>query len=372
MNTKKVLFVTGTRADYGKLKPLISRIINNKNFNVKIFVTGMHLLKKYGHTYVECEIDFPGYIYKFINQNPSDSMDTVLGKTILGFSDYVNENSPDLIVIHGDRIEALACASVGALNNILVAHIEGGEVSGTIDESIRHSVSKLSHIHFVANSDAKNRLLRMGEATNSIKVIGSPEVDVMHSRELPTISKVKERYGIKFENFSIVLFHPVTTEINDLKENVTVLTDSLIQSERNFIVIYPNNDHGVNVIFDAYSCLSDMSNFKLLPSMRFEYFISLMKSADCMVGNSSAGVREAPQLGLRSINIGSRQNGRSSASSVINVKYDKQEILSALAKIDSADVIKIQEFGSGNTSIKFEKEILEESLWKVSKQKYFV
>ena len=185
MKFKNVLFVTGTRADYGKIKPLISRIILNNNFNVKIFVTGMHLLKEYGNTYIECELYFPGRIDKFINKNSSDSMDIVLGKTILGFSDYVNENNPDLIVIHGDRIETLACASVGALNNILVAHIEGGEVSGTIDESIRNSVSKLSHMHFVTNFDAKKRLLRMGESKESIKVIGSPEVDLFNSKDLP-------------------------------------------------------------------------------------------------------------------------------------------------------------------------------------------
>jgi len=372
MKFKNVLFVTGTRADYGKLKPLISRIILNNNFNVKIFVTGMHLLKEYGNTYIECELDFPGHIDKFINQNSSDSMDIVLGKTILGFSDYVNENNPDLIIIHGDRIETLACASVGALNNILVAHIEGGEVSGTIDESIRHSVSKLSHIHFVTNIDAKKRLLRMGERIESIKVIGSPEVDLFNSKDLPTISMVRERYEIVYDQYAILLFHPVTTEVNDLKENVKILMDSLIESKRNFVVIHPNNDNGVNIIIEAYSSLSDKKNFKFLPSMRFEYFITLMKNADFIVGNSSAGVREAPQFGLNTINIGSRQNGRSIASSIINVNFNKKEILSAFDNINTSDTIKVQEFGKGRSCIKFEKELLNDSLWKLKKQKYFI
>ncbi len=163
---KKIVFLTGTRADFGKLKSLLNQIVPHAEFDVHIFVTGMHMLSKYGSTYIEVERNkFPN-IYKFINQNHSDNMDVVLGKTIAGFSDYISETKPDLIVVHGDRVEAMAGAIVGSLRNIKVAHIEGGEVSGTIDEVIRHSVSKLSHVHFVANEEAKNRLIQLGEHQN--------------------------------------------------------------------------------------------------------------------------------------------------------------------------------------------------------------
>ncbi|MDF5252590.1 UDP-N-acetylglucosamine 2-epimerase, partial [Vibrio parahaemolyticus] len=146
---KKMLFLTGTRADFGKLKSLISKVEENPALEAHIFITGMHMMAKYGMT--ANEVDKAGFksTYRYINQNGFDSMDVVLSKTIQGLSDYVKELGPDMIVIHGDRVEAMAGDIVGALNNILVAHVEGGEVSGTIDELIRHSVSKMSHLHFV-------------------------------------------------------------------------------------------------------------------------------------------------------------------------------------------------------------------------------
>jgi len=154
------MFLTGTRADFGKLKSLISILTNSGDFHVSIFVTGMHMLRKYGFT--ANEVSKAGYknIYQFINQKPGDSMDVVLAKTITGLSDYVKETQPNMIVVHGDRVEAMAGAIVGSLNNILVSHIEGGEVSGTIDELSRHAVSKWAHLHFVANTEAQLRLIQ--------------------------------------------------------------------------------------------------------------------------------------------------------------------------------------------------------------------
>ena len=157
MNKKrKVVFLTGTRADFGKLKPLMDKIESSDIFDCYIFVTGMHTIKKYGNTsqeVVKCKYK---NIKIFNNQQNSTKQDIILANTISGFSDYVTMLNPDMIIVHGDRVEALGGAIVGSLNNILVSHIEGGEISGTIDELIRHAVSKLSHIHFVANLDAKN------------------------------------------------------------------------------------------------------------------------------------------------------------------------------------------------------------------------
>ena len=152
---KKIVFLTGTRADFGKLKSLMSISQNSKNFEVHLFVTGMHMNTLYGFTVDEIEKAGFKNIYKYINHDSIEYMDRTLSKTIDGFSEYISQINPDLIVVHGDRVEALAGAIVGSLNNILVAHIEGGEVSGTIDELIRHSVTKMSHIHLVANSEAK-------------------------------------------------------------------------------------------------------------------------------------------------------------------------------------------------------------------------
>jgi UDP-N-acetylglucosamine 2-epimerase (hydrolysing) len=204
MEQKKIVFLTGTRADFGKLKSLIEITNSDSSYEVELFVTGMHLQSKYGSTVDEIvKCGYPN-IYKFINHTSERSMDQNLAKTIQGFSDFVRESKPHLIVIHGDRVEALAGAIVGSLNNILVAHVEGGEVSGTIDELIRHAVSKMSHTHFVSNAKAKKRLIQMGELEESIFEIGSPDVDVMVSENLPSISEVKNRYDIEFEEYGIV------------------------------------------------------------------------------------------------------------------------------------------------------------------------
>ena len=191
---KKILFISGTRADFGKLKSLIKVVDELSGFDYEIFITGMHMLKKYGNTYLEIKKSgFTNY-HKFINQHLNEPMDVVLANTIQGLSRYINENKPDLIVIHGDRIEALAGAIVGSFNNILVAHIEGGEKSGTIDDSIRHSITKLSHIHLVCNSEAANRVIQLGEDKDSVFTIGSPDMDVMRSKSLPSIEDVKNYY----------------------------------------------------------------------------------------------------------------------------------------------------------------------------------
>ncbi|HOY24537.1 MAG TPA: UDP-N-acetylglucosamine 2-epimerase, partial [Cellvibrio sp.] len=203
---KRIVFLSGTRADFGKIRSLLDILQNTAEFEVHIFVTGMHMLRKYGYT---CrEIERRGYknIYQYINQNYSDTMDSVLGKTIAGLSDYIKEIQPDMLVVHGDRVEALAGAIVGALNNILVSHIEGGEISGTIDDLIRHSVSKLSHLHFVTNERAKQRLIQLGETAKNIYPIGSPDVDSLFSTDLPSLDEVKNWYGIPFDDYAIMLY----------------------------------------------------------------------------------------------------------------------------------------------------------------------
>ena len=166
----KIIFLTGTRADFGKMKSIILLLKKNKLFSIEIFVTGMHLIKRYGYTINEIKKLGINNIYTFNNQKTNDQMDVCLSKTIKGFSSLVKKRKPNLIIVHGDRLEALAGAIVGLFNNILVAHIEGGEVSGTVDESIRHSVSKLSHLHFVSNLSSKKRLIQLGEKKSKIFV----------------------------------------------------------------------------------------------------------------------------------------------------------------------------------------------------------
>ncbi|MEL4203684.1 UDP-N-acetylglucosamine 2-epimerase [Plesiomonas shigelloides] len=369
---KKVVFITGTRADFGKLKSLIIRLQQHEKFDVHIFVTGMHMMKKYGDTKTEVRRLNINNTFYFINQNEFDSMDVVLSKTIGGFSDYVKNINPDLVVVHGDRVETLAGTIVSSLNNIRVAHIEGGEVSGTIDEVIRHAVSKMANLHFVCNQEAKRRLMQLGEREDSIFVIGSPDIDIMTSSALPSIYEVKEHYGINFDKYAIFMYHPVTTEIELVRENIRECVASLIESGDNFIVIYPNNDHGTNYIIDAIDELRGEPRFKVYPSIAFERFLVLIKNAQYIIGNSSAGVREAPFYGVPTVNIGSRQNNRSTSNTICNVRECRSEILKAIESVKRKVYSPVAEFGCGDSCELFAAALDTEEFWLDKRQKQFI
>lgn len=372
---KKILFLTGTRADYGKIKSLMKQVEKNKNFEINIFVTGMHMLSKYGSTWMEIEKDGFKDIYKFINQQTNSHMDIALSNTILGLSNYVHESKPDMIVIHGDRLEALAGAIVGAFNNIKVAHIEGGEVSGTIDESIRHAITKFSHIHLVSNEEAKKRIIQLGEREESVFVIGSPDIDIMISDNLPEITQAKERYDIDFNNYSILMYHPVTTEVGKLQENVKNLVDSVIESENNYVVIYPNNDEGSSIILNEYKRFEGNCRFRVFPSIKFEYFLTLLKYCDFMIGNSSAGVRETGVYGIPSLDIGNRQKGRydlNVLNNIIHANENKHEILQAIQTVKEMQVNSNKAFGKGKSDEKFIEILENEEIWNLKIQKNFI
>lgn len=369
---KKIVFLTGTRADFGKLKSLIKITQESALFDTHIFVTGMHMIAKYGKTINEIYKSNFNNIYPFINHDNIDHMDRNLAKTIEGFSHYILDLKPDLIVVHGDMIEAMAGAIVGSLNNILVAHIEGGEVSGTIDELIRHSISKLSHIHLTSNEEAKKRLIQMGEYESSIYPIGSPDLDVMNSKDLPSLDFVKEYYKISFKDYSILMFHPVTTEVDKLKNQVKILIDCLEASSLNYIVIYPNNDIGSDLILEEYKRVENNPKFKIFPSLRFEYFLVLLKNAQFAIGNSSAGIREAPYYNIPTINLGNRQNNRVKSKNIISIDIEMQKIISSINLALSFEKLPRDiDFGDGNSDKKFLKLLQTKELWKVSKQKQF-
>lgn len=371
---KKILFITGTRADYGKIKSLIQATEQSSCFETYVYVSGMHLLKQFGSTYNEVLKDNYSNVYIDYSQHYSNSMSCNLGDVIRGLTSYVNNIEPDMIVVHGDRIDALAGAIVGALNNIIVAHIEGGELSGTIDDSIRHAISKFAHLHFVSNEEAKKRLIQLGENPANIYIIGSPDIDLMMSDTLPALDTVRKYYDIPFQEYGIVMYHPVTTEYDVIGKQVEQLVDALIRSSLNYIVIYPNNDLGSEIILNEYHRLENHDNFKIFPSTRFEYFLTLLKNSRFIIGNSSAGIREAGLYGVPTIDIGSRQQNRYNIKDCKNIQWvshNTDNILNAINQVDNFRSV-CGGFGSGNSTQQFMELISNSQLWDIDIQKRFI
>ena len=369
---KKILFVTGTRADFGKLKPLMRRVEDAEQFECHVFVTGMHTLARFGSTITEVRKAGFSNVFPFFNQmaTTSSAMDMVLAATIEGLGHYVREFPPDMIVVHGDRVETLAGAIVGALNNVFVGHIEGGEVSGTVDELIRHAVSKLAHFHFAANDEARQRLIQMGEGPNSIFVVGSPEIDVMLSPDLPSLAEAKAWYEIDFDEYLLFAYHPVTTELDSLRRHAREVVAAILASGRNVVGVHPNNDIGAHIIMEELGKFNTNPRIRLFPSLRFEFFLTLLKHAVAMVGNSSTGVREAPVYGVPSVNIGSRQRNRVSHESIINVPEDREAIRVAIARLPQRFPPKLH-FGMGNSAEGFMHVLQSPKTWLSDRQKQF-
>ena len=370
---KKIVFLTGTRADYGKIKSLIKSIYNNRKYKIYILVTGMHLSKKYGSTFEEIQKDFPKIkLNKFVNMKEKDSMDLTLSKTINFINKIFFKIKPDLIMLHGDRLETLAAAIVGNFNKFLVAHIEGGEISGAIDESIRHAVSKLSNIHLVSNQSAKKNLIQMGEFKKNIYVMGSPEVDIMISKKLPSLNMVKKRYAIKFKKYSIFCLHSDTNENRKQTDNnINNCILALKKTNHHYVVIYPNNDKNSDVILNKLLKLKKHKNFKIFPSMRFEYFLSLLKNSSYIIGNSSTVVRETPVYGIPSLNLGYRQKNRGISNNIISCKIKQRSIFTMIKKLSTINRRKQMIFGDGNSSKKFVKILDRKYFWETSKIKSF-
>ena len=242
---KRYLFVTGTRADFGKIKSILLGMSDAVNdFDVELVVTGMHLLSEFGNTKYEIDKFFSGRKYEVEGQRFQENMTSGFARFSLGFLDVLKVSKPDFVVVHGDRFDALGAAIASSNEGIPVVHIEGGEVSGTIDEAIRHSISKFSHVHLVSNEIAKKRVAQLGEDIGHIYVTGSPETDIFFSDNLPTLEATKLYYDIDFEKYAIFCFHPVTTEFDSLEQQISSLISFASSTELGIIWIYPNNDKG--------------------------------------------------------------------------------------------------------------------------------
>ncbi|MEA4925061.1 MAG: UDP-N-acetylglucosamine 2-epimerase [Syntrophomonadaceae bacterium] len=370
----KIVFITGTRADYGKLKPLINGCIRElPNIETNIYVSGMHLLDEYGGTYKEIIADGYDNIHLQRELPSSLYMDENLAITMSEFSQYVRNINPNMIIVHGDRIEALAAATVAMLNNICLGHIEGGEVTGTVDESIRHAISKMANLHFVANQESKLRLIQLGEEEEDIFVIGSPDIDIMLSDLLPDIGKIKNKLGINFANYGILIYHPVTSELDGLSESIQAIMKALIKSQKNYIAIYPNNDSGSQIIINEYKKHFKHHNFMFFKSINFEPFLTLLKNCEFIIGNSSAGIREACVYGIPAIDIGTRQKNRYSSivlPNIIKTVANQQAISESISVVNKCR-IQSSYFGDGKSTNRFISLLKNKDIWRTYIQKNF-
>ena len=367
---QRLLFVTGTRADFGKIEPLAQAAIQN-GFDVSFFVTGMHMMEIYGLTKIEVKRLSGATVHEFVNQRPSDPQDVILAKTMLGFSDFIIENKPDLVLVHGDRVEAVACTLVCATNYIKCAHIEGGEVSGTIDEIFRHCNSKLAYCHFVSSQTAGKRVQALGEVADSIYVIGSPELDIHAQPSEFLLQDVLDHYEIAQADYGICILHSVTSEVGDMGQQAADLFRALKQSGKYFVVIKPNNDPGSEGILSLIDTLPE-AQFKVIPSMRFSRFSELLRNAACILGNSSSGVREAPFLGIPSLDVGSRQTDRAFSASICKLAAeDTVGILEFITTNWFKRYERQGEFGDGNATQKFIDLLKSDAFWQRSMQKKF-
>ena len=342
----KICVVTGSRADYGLLKFLIKSI--SKIFKLQLIVTGSHLSEEFGNTYKEI-LEDGLHIDAKVNieaqgGTPADTANSV-ALAIDGFTKSFLDLQPDLVVILGDRYELLGVAMAAMFQNLPIAHFHGGETTeGTLDDSIRHALTKLSHLHFVASEIYAKRVIQLGEDPKNVHVIGGLGVDAVRRLKLLSRAEIESNLGLKFWNKNLlVTFHPITIDRQSSKEQIDQLLASLASHEdKQLIFTMPNADTDGKEFFNLIENFSRKRKnaviFKSLGQLRY---FSCIVQVDGVIGNSSSGILEVPTFKKPTINIGDRQKGRLRASSVIDCNPIKEEIEAAIKKIYDADFRKV-------------------------------
>ncbi|MBP7088040.1 MAG: UDP-N-acetylglucosamine 2-epimerase (hydrolyzing) [Candidatus Omnitrophica bacterium] len=332
---RKICVITGTRAEYGILVPVLRKIKADRKCKLYIIATGMHLMKEFGYTYKEIKKD--GFsIYEKIGisyrQDTGQAMAKSVGKAIVYFSDSFRKLKPDIVLILGDRGEMLAAAIAANYINIAVAHIHGGEVSGHVDGILRHAITKLAHIHFPASQDAYKRIRKLGEEKRRIFVVGAPALDRILKESLPSKEQLYLKYGlVKNRPFILLVQHPVSFEAAKAAEQMSITLSALKQFKIPTILIYPNADSGAREMIKVIKNFKEpfLRSFKSVPHRDY---LGLMKYASLLIGNSSSGIIESPSFKLAVLNIGLRQEGRQRACNVIDVPHQKEAIISGIKR----------------------------------------
>ncbi len=336
---RKICVVTGTRAEYGLLSRLMRLIKESDQTELQIIATNMHLSPKYGNTYQEIEKD--GFVIDkkipILNEEKDDANATIksMAKALSGFADAYDELKPDLVVVLGDRYEILAAATAALIECIPIAHIHGGEITeGAYDDAIRHSITKMSHLHFTSTEEYRRRVIQLGEQPERVFYVGALGVENITSIPLMAKEEVEESIGFMIDrNTILVTYHPITLSRVDVK---TLIKDflSALQERTNLRIVFtmPNSDNGGSIISKEIEQFVARNNDRAIcfKSLGIKRYLSLMKQVSAVVGNSSSGILEAPSFRIPTLNIGDRQTGRVAAESVYNCAPDKVSILTGL------------------------------------------
>lgn len=372
--TKTVCVLTATRAEYGLLKRLILRMQQVPWFRVRVAVTGAHLSEAFGSTCREIEedgIEIDCKIPILTGKDDPAGILEAMGRALTGFGAYFARTTPDALVVLGDRYETMAVCIAAMMQGILIAHLHGGELTqGAVDDAIRHSITKMSYLHFTSTEQYRRRVIQLGEQPERVFNVGAMSVENILCQE-PVSRQELERF-LHFDlsgEYAVVTFHPVTLEPQAMRGQMEALTDALRRYPRmKYLITKANADAGgraINAIWEA--CVRDMpQRFRLVDSLGMKRYLSALRESAMVIGNSSSGITEAPVLGVPTVNIGDRQKGRLRAASVIDCPPVESAITAAMDRACSSDFrrqIQNQKnpYGSGNTSEQITR-ILEKTL----------
>jgi GDP/UDP-N,N'-diacetylbacillosamine 2-epimerase (hydrolysing) len=352
---RRVCYVTGTRADFGLMVRTLRLAQQSGRLDVSLCVTGAHLCQQFGHTIEEVEasgLRICGQVPVIVDGTTGAMMAKALGQELLGITDVLERENPNLVVVLGDRGEMLAAAVAAIHLNLAIVHVHGGERSGTVDEPIRHAISKLAHYHFVSTDRARERLIRMGEQKEHVFVTGAPGLDnltelVRHSR-----ADLCAEHGFDAQRpIAVVLFHAVLQEASQAGEQMEQIMKAVLDCGIQILALSPNSDAGGLAIDQVLHRHTHHSDLRIVTHLRREDFVSWMAAADVMVGNSSSGVIESASLGLRTVNIGSRQRFRERNPNVVDVPPNATMIAGAIRNALSAGRGKWKNvYGDGNAA----------------------
>ena len=342
---KKICVVITARGNYAKMKHVMREISSHPDLELQVILGGSVVLEKYGKLLESDHIDsfkVNHTIHFLIEGETPHTMAKSAGLAVTEFANSFKLLKPDLVMVIADRFECLAIAMASTYMNIPIAHIEGGEVSGSIDESIRHAITKMAHIHFPCSDEAARRIIKLGENPEMVHNVGSTSFDVLASFDMNDLSSIKdyqEKSGVGAlidiipREYLVVIQHPVTTEYSENFDNILQTLNAIETLKIPTFLIWPNMDAGSDGISKGiriYRETKPASHVHFFKSLPFELYAPLLKNAACVVGNSSSGIREAAYLGTPTVNIGTRQTGRQRADNVMDVPYDCTEIKNAV------------------------------------------